>query len=156
VLAGLYLSKYDSLGLKRLGFDGFSEAFNALGFALAAKPASIKNYRDEFDPLFPNKRKGWHKRPTRDYCLQLFQTYAKLNLESFTALTRSFFELPEDELESDTQDGTGNSSFAQRLVTGLAAERYFESVHETSLNLAATRLRTQRSMVADTITDLPL
>ena len=43
---------------------------NVIGFALGAKPASIKNYRDEFDPVFPNKRKGWHKRPMRNYCKQ--------------------------------------------------------------------------------------
>lgn len=65
ILAGLYLSKYDSLGLKLLGFGRFKEAFNVLGYALGAKPASIKNYCDEFDPLFPNRRLGWHVRSPR-------------------------------------------------------------------------------------------
>ena len=72
ILSGLYLSKYDSQGLKSLGLDSFAEAFNVIGYALGARPASIKNYRDEFDPLFPNQRKGWHKRATRDYCLEIF------------------------------------------------------------------------------------
>ena len=75
ILAGLYLSKYDSVGLKQLGFETFIEAFNVIGYALGARPASIKNYRDEFDPLFPNRRKGWHKRPTRDYCKKLYQEF---------------------------------------------------------------------------------
>jgi hypothetical protein len=78
ILAGLYFSKYDSVGLKKLGFGSFLEAFNVIGYALGAKPASIKNYRDEFDPLFPNRRKGWHKRPTRDYCLRVFKQYQDL------------------------------------------------------------------------------
>lgn len=70
ILVGLYLSKYDSLGLRTLSFDSFTEAFNVIGYAIGSKPASIKkNYRDEFDPLFPNRRKGWHKRQTRKYCL---------------------------------------------------------------------------------------
>jgi hypothetical protein len=56
ILAGLYLSKYDSLGLKKLGFESYQEAFNVIGYGLGSRPASIKNYRDEFDPLFPNKR----------------------------------------------------------------------------------------------------
>jgi hypothetical protein len=51
ILTGLYLSKYDSAGLKKLGFESFIEAFNVIGYALGGKPASIKNYRDEFDPL---------------------------------------------------------------------------------------------------------
>ena len=56
ILTGLFLSKYDKLGLRRLGFETFLEAFNVVGYALGGKPASIKNYRDEFDPLFPNRR----------------------------------------------------------------------------------------------------
>ena len=75
ILAGLYLSKYDSLGLRKLGFESFVEAFNVIGYALGSKPMSIKNYRDEFDPLFPNKRQGWHKRPRREYCIEIYKKY---------------------------------------------------------------------------------
>ena len=39
-----------------------------MGYALGGKPTSIKNYMQEFDPHFPNNRKGWHKRPMRDHC----------------------------------------------------------------------------------------
>jgi hypothetical protein len=34
VLTGLYLSKYDAAGLKKLGFESFVEAFNVIGYAL--------------------------------------------------------------------------------------------------------------------------
>ena len=84
ILAGLYLSKFNSDGLRALGFDSFVEAFNVIGSALGVRPASVKNYRDEFDPLFPNSRKGWHKRPTRDYCKAVYDAFAGLNLEDFT------------------------------------------------------------------------
>lgn len=131
ILAGLYLSKYDSLGLKKLGFDSFVEAFNVIAYALGSKPASIKNYRDEFDPLFPNTRKGWHKRDTRDYCLAVLEKYKGLDFESFTGLVRSFFGYDKNidsEILPANQQDEGTSSFAQRLITGLAAEHYFESV----------------------------
>ena len=49
ILTGLYLAEYDSAGLKRLGFRSFVEAFNVVGYALGSQPASIKNYRDEFE-----------------------------------------------------------------------------------------------------------
>lgn len=131
ILSGLYLSKYDDIGLRELGFDSFVEAFNVIGFALGIKPRSIKNYRDEFDPLFPNQRMGWHKRKTRDYCMAILNEYAGLDFESFTGLVRSFFGYNEaiesalgPELPVD-----GSSAFAQRLITGLAAEHYFESIH---------------------------
>lgn len=131
ILAGLYLSKYDSAGLKQLGFESFVEAFNVIGYALGARPASIKNYRDEFDPLFPNRRKGWHKRATREYCLKVYQEYKSLDLESFTGLVKSFVGYDENlwsEVRPKDDEKDGESNFAKRLITGLAAEQYFEAV----------------------------
>jgi hypothetical protein len=131
ILAGLYLSKYDSLGLKKLGFETFTEAYNVLGYAMGSRPASIKNYRDEFDPLFPNSRKGWHKRPLREYCRSVFEEYKSLDLDSFTGLVKSFLGYDQnlwsefEPLESSDED---DSRFANRLITGLAAQRYFESI----------------------------
>ena len=129
-MAGLFLAKYDSLALKKLGFDSFVEAFNVIGYALGGKPMAIKNYRDEFDPLFPNRRKGWHKRSRRDYCLDVMEEYRTLDLETFTALIKAFGRY-DDNLASErkrTRAKDGGALFAQRLVTGLAAERYFEAV----------------------------
>jgi|SRR5579859_34947 len=134
ILVGLYLSKYNSLGLKRLGFESFLEAFNVIGYALASKPASIKNYRDEFDPLFPNRRKGWHKRKIREYCLRIFEEYKSIDIDSFSDLIKSFFGYDESAwsaVQSRGRRGGGGSNFAQRLITGLAAEQYFESVRPT-------------------------
>jgi hypothetical protein len=131
ILAGLYLSKYDSLALKKLGFEGFQEAFNVIGYAMGSQPASIKNYRDEFDPLFPNRRKGWHKRPTRNYCLKVFEKYKNMDLESFTSLVKSFVGYDESawsQIQAEDEQEETESCFAKRLVTGLAAEQYFMSV----------------------------
>src|ERR1700677_804529 len=124
ILTGLYLSKYDSVGLKKLGFESFLEAFNVIGYALGQKPASVKNYRDEFDPLFPNKRRGWHNRPTRGYCLKVFTAYKNLDIETFADLIKSFAGYDEStwsELQPESEKPDGESSFAKRLITGLAA-----------------------------------
>jgi len=133
ILSGLYLSKYDLLGVKKLGFDSFVEAFNVIGYALGSRAASIKNYRDEFDPLIPtNPRKGWHRRPIRDHILATFEEYNGLDFDSFTGLVESFFGFDENarsRIVPPEQQDEGPSSFAQRLITGLAAEQYFESVH---------------------------
>jgi hypothetical protein len=134
ILAGLYLSKYDALGLRTLGFDSFTEAFNVVGFAMGSRPGSVKNYRDEFDPLFPNRRKGWHKRPIREYCLKVFEEYKKLDFESFTGLIKSFLGYNENAwsgVDADTEGEESGSGFARRSITGLAAEQYFISVHAT-------------------------
>jgi len=131
ILVGLYLAKYDSLGLKALGFESFAEAFNVFGYALGSKPASVKNYRDEFDPLFPNGRKGWHKRQIRAYCLKVYEAYNDLDLESFAGLVESFVGYDENrwsELQTKEEPDENVSHFAKRLITGLAAEQYFEAV----------------------------
>jgi hypothetical protein len=132
ILTGIYLSKFGSIGLKKLGFRTYAEAYNVVGYALGSRPSSIKNYRDEFDPIFPNARKGWHKREIREYCKRVLDEYQKLDFVSFTGLIKSF--LGQDENTWSTFQTTGEaeeraSGFAKRLITGLAAEKYFESVH---------------------------
>ena len=143
IVAGLFLSKFDKAGLKTLGFSGFTEAFNAIGFALGAKPASIKNYRDEFDPIFSSQRKGWHKRPLRAYCKAVSEQYKHLSLAEFATLVKSltYSAGALDILEEKVDDITStDNSFAKRLITGLAAENYFESVHPSLPTLQDYRL----------------
>jgi hypothetical protein len=131
ILAGLYLSKYDGAALKKLGFESFTEAFNVIGYALGSKPASVKNYRDEFDPYFPNGRKGWHKRPFRQYCRNVFEEFKDLDIETFTDLVKSLVGFDENtlsQIEAMDEEADGESLFAKRMITGIAAEQYFESI----------------------------
>jgi hypothetical protein len=133
ILAGLYLSKFNSDGLRALGFDSFVEAFNVIGSALGVRPASVKNYRDEFDPLFPNTRKGWHKRPTRDYCKAVYDAFGGLNLEDFTNFLKQVIYRDHDlgALVEEVERKQGDDrSFAKRLITGQAAEQYFKSKYK--------------------------
>lgn len=83
ILAGLFLSKFDTDALVALGVETFTEAFNLVGYGLGSKPASVKNYRDEFDPAFPNKRKGWRGRPIRPNCLKVYEEYDGLDCDKF-------------------------------------------------------------------------
>ena len=134
ILTGVFLSKFGSLGLKKLGFRTYAEAYNVVGYALGSRPSSIKNYRDEFDPIFPNSRKGWHKREIREYCKKVLDKYEKLDFDSFVGLIKSFAGYDENAwsaLQAKDEPEERSSGFAKRLITGLAAERYFESVHRT-------------------------
>ncbi len=128
ILIGLYLSKFDDKALVELGFEGFSQAFNTLGYSIGVKPASIKNYRDEFDPYFPNHRKGWHKRPLREYCKKFFDEFLDWSLKNFTELINSFviedYALEKFVAEIEKKDYA--PQIAKRLITGEAAEEYFK------------------------------
>jgi hypothetical protein len=62
----------------------------------------------------------------------VYENYRALDFESFTGLINSFLGYDENlwsEIEPAEQTGGSASAFAQRLITGLAAEQYFESVH---------------------------
>lgn len=129
ILAGLYFSKFDGEGLRTFGFGGFTEAFNVIGLTLGVRPGSIKNYRDEFDPLFPNKRKGWHQRPMREYCKKIYDSFGGLDLGNFTSLLKQILYKEHDLdllIEQVAESGCDtDGSFAKRLLTGQAAEQYF-------------------------------
>lgn len=147
IICGLFLSKFDQAAVRALGFESFVEAFNTLGYSLGAKPASIKNYRDELDPYFPNERKGWHKRPLRAHCKNIMDTYSGLPMEELEIMIRGFL-LPDEELQRQPKvkqilekySGTPDSSFAKRLITGRAAEEYFLANRSSMPEFANQRL----------------
>ena len=130
ILVGLYLAKFDVKGLQQLGFTGPVMAFNIFGAALGVKPLSVRGYRDEFDPVFPNPRVGRVSRPMRPYCQAVLTEFGDLPLASFSDLLRQMlYPNPGVEQLLEVLEGEApgtNSAFAQRLQTGLAAERYFQ------------------------------
>lgn len=134
MLVGMYLSKFDQQALEILGFESFVEAYNTIGLAINVKPSSIHNYRDEFDPVFPNERKGWHKRPMYQSRVEMFNKYKDFELKSFTNLVKSIiYKNPavnfiEEKIESEEDK---SRTFAKRLVTGQAAEQYFRDNYQT-------------------------
>jgi len=142
ILCGFFLSKFDQEALKYLGFKSFSEAFNTLGYGLGARPASIKNYRDELDPFLSIKRVGWHKRQLREHCKQILDNYSCAGLEELGCLIKQFL-YPNAALENIPKIGQilktfegADSSFAKRLMTGRAAEEYFLHTYESMSEFA--------------------
>jgi len=131
-LAGLYLALFGKRALSALGCSGVWQAFNILGYALGASPASIKNYRDEFDheirkttPSHP--REGW-KRPLKTRSQTVYDQFSCLGLIDFTDVIKGFL-LPsygKEKLVSGVTKQSGAPNFAQRLMTGHAAEAYFK------------------------------
>ena len=123
-----------------LGCSGVWEAFNVIGYALEASPASIKNYRDEFDheiskhiPSHP--RKGW-KRPLKTRSQKLYELFASMNFDDFSDLVKSFLipSLEKEKLIAYATKQIVNMNLAQRLMTGQAAEAYFK-MHYSVINV---------------------
>ena len=127
VLMGLFLSRYDRQALDSLGFTGFRQAYNVLGLSIGFIPKSIQNYRDEFDPYFPNERKGWRNRELRDYCKMYMDLTESFSFDEFYNVIVSMLESNMVD-EKDIVKGHRKKNrkyLASRLITGKAAEEYF-------------------------------
>lgn len=139
ILAGLYLSRFDRQALAALGFGGPREAFNVIGYALGVRPASIKNYRDEFDPYFSNPRAGWKGRPLRGYCRAVMEQHAAWTFDQMTEAVKGMlieqYEV-EQFLASLSPAAAQEDAVAKRLATGKAAEAYFRQHYGESELLA--------------------
>lgn len=132
VLFGLYLSRFDTYGLNEFGFSGFREAYNVMGYAVNEIPKSIQNYRDEFDPYFPNPRKGWRNRKLRDYCKYIMDLCQNMTFDEMTRIVKIFLfdssaELEIEKTKEKVFKKESNECVATRLITGRAAENYFVS-----------------------------
>jgi len=78
-----------------------------VGYALGSRPSSIKNYRDEFDPIFPNARKGWHKREIHQPSKKVLDEYGKLDFASFSGLIQVLRRLRREHLERNSNQDDG-------------------------------------------------
>lgn len=126
ILCGIFLSKFNESGLGYLGFDSYLEAYNTLGLVFNTKPASIKNYRDEFDPVFPGSRVGRRGRPMRAYCKVVLDRFGDLGLDQMGSLIRLYANLGSIR-SPEGSDNTESASYERRQLTGRAAENFFLS-----------------------------
>ena len=127
VLMGLFLSRFDKQALESLGFTGFRQAYNVLGLSIGFIPKSIQNYRDDFDPYFPNERKGWRNRNLRDYCKEYMDATADMSFDEFYNVIKFFLDggIIEDKDIVKERRKVSRGFMANRLITGKAAEEYF-------------------------------
>jgi hypothetical protein len=99
-------------------------------------PSSIKNMRDEFDPIHRNKRKGWHQRPLRPSRAEVVNKFSEMPEPEMLSLINGM--LNEKTYEADQplaqivhEIGVGegnklrNNVFVNRGTTGRAAEEAF-------------------------------
>ena len=140
MLAGMFLSKFNRQGLETLGYKSLQEAYNSFALAVGGKPSSVKLYMQEFDPYFPNSRKGWRNRPIRPTRQGLIDEFGGLELDEFSELLRTQFA---GNVDVDIAVGRAavaagvksddDSTFARRMMTGMAAENFFEENYRNVL-----------------------
>lgn len=139
MLAGLFLAKFDKVGYQALGYKTWREAFESLAAVVGGPATSIKNYRDEFDPVFDNPRKGWRRRTMHSTRKIFLNEFGNLGLDEFLGLVQTQFATDADidlainkaSVAAGLSDAS--ESFAKRMMTDRGAENYFE-MHYTDVD----------------------
>ena len=141
MVVAFYLSKFGEEGLEKLGYQSYKQAFDDVGRSLGVKPNSVKNWRDEFDPYYDNKRKGWYQRgirPSRQRVMLAFDDLSESALRAVvldiikpearpkieTELHFTIEEIRDLEKKKKTRE---NTEYIPRGPTGRMAEEFFIS-----------------------------
>ena len=129
IIVAYAMSRLDGRFLKRLGFRSWREAFRSTGDRLGVPASSMKNLRDEFDPIHLNSRKGWHGRPLRANRQRVLGEFCGASDEAVVEVAARLLAGDKVIEELVTKPiATGRSLFenvAERLRTGRMAEAYF-------------------------------
>lgn len=129
-----YLSRFDDEAYKNLGYGNQVETHSAIGEILSINPYTIKNWRDEFDPLFGH-RAGWYQRPMIPSRLRIVQALENLDEPHIRDLVRDILagriQNEEDQLEQllniviSDDNKSKTSRFILRSPTGRQAEEIY-------------------------------
>ena len=153
MIVGYYLSRVDQRAYAQLGHDSQQATHRALGEALGVPANSIENWRDEFDPVHDNRRKGWHKREMYASRKRAIEALADLSDHELGALVQSMLDNPESPaLDEVVQAVTAVESATDetklticlRGPTGHKAEEAFREEHEKTGWPLSGQLRDRR------------
>lgn len=129
IVLGYAMSRLDRSYLARLGYGNWQRAFQEAAEALELPPATFKNLRDEFDPIHPNPRQGWHKRPLRRNRQRVLDELREVSDDGLSELVARILRR-DDEPVLEAIDSLSvvtrvAHNVAERLLTGRRAEEYF-------------------------------
>ena len=144
IIVAYAMSRLDLEFLKRFSYRSWREAFQDTGSRLGVPPASMKNLRDEFDPLHPNSRKGWHRRalrPNRQRVLGEFCDASDETLKEVASrLVRGDKEVQDMVVKPIVATRDRVENVAERLRTGRLAEDFFLHNSEQICGFSSSRL----------------
>lgn len=138
-----YLAKYDKDALINLGYKTWKSVFEDVSSKLDININSVKNWRDEFDPLFEH-RAGWHQRPlsiSREIIAQALENLSELQVREIVKdilsgdIYKNYGGLKSLlNIFNDDDDQKDRGVFITRNPTGKAAEDFFIKYHFKTSN----------------------
>lgn len=136
-----YLARFDKVALKNLGYKNWKSSFLDISNNLDVKEHSVRNWRDEFDPLF-GYRAGWYQRPMSPSRTNVALALEHLDEPEIRAIVEDILS---GKIGSDTanlnhlltiadenSNKESNSSYILRGPTGKKAEQFFIEHHKNN------------------------
>jgi len=94
MISGYYLSRCDERAYQSLGFENKTATHIELARAFGIKPASVRNWRDEFDPVHENPRRGWDKREMAPSRVRVVEALGDVSDDDLLQLLRAAVACP--------------------------------------------------------------
>jgi hypothetical protein len=133
-----YLSRFNEDAYGSLGFGTQRNTHESVGGFLDVKPATIKNMRDEFDPLH-GYRVGWYQKSMTQSRAVIAKALEDLNQEQIFNIVKDILSnkiLPDEKrrlLNVVSRDDVNVSSgYILRNSTGKLAEFFFIDYHKAN------------------------
>lgn len=129
-----YLSRFNKTAYKNLGFGNLYTTHQKIGERLSVPANTVRNWRDQFDPLFGH-RVGWHQIPMTQSRIRVVEALKDLDEISVRAIVVDILngnsQTKEYEFEqliqivSEKEQNYETSKFILRGPTGKLAEKIF-------------------------------
>jgi hypothetical protein len=123
------MSRLDRKFLETLRLPSWSAAFKQIGSQIDTKPSSLKNLRDEFDPVHENARRGWINRPMRPNRQRVIAEFSELSDDGLMEIVGRILsrdpEVTEEVVVPLAASRSRLENVAERLRTGRLAEEFF-------------------------------
>lgn len=129
-----YLSRFSKIAYANLGYGNMFKTHEEIGKLLSIPSNTIRNWRDEFDPLFGH-RAGWYQRPMTQSRLRVVEALEELDEISIRAIVLDILKgntlKNEYEIEqlisivSEKEPSFETGKFILRCPTGKLAEDFF-------------------------------
>ena len=140
MLAGYYLSRIDEAAYQRFPGSTQADVHDYLADIIGVPASSVKLWRDEFDPIHPNSRKGWHRRRMAPSRVRMAEMLEGVSDTGVYRLLDDCIRNPDtDVIEMLRQAERANDEAAQapssRGVTGARAEELFVEWFESGQSI---------------------
>ncbi|MGH7169292.1 MAG: protein NO VEIN domain-containing protein [Gemmataceae bacterium] len=148
IILGYAMSRLDGRYLQYRGVRTWRSAFEEVSEALTIRSSSIKNLRDEFDPVHCNQRRGWHQRPLRPNRQRVLDDLKDVSDDALMALVDRIIARDEEAtveaVDSLAAIPRTAHNVAERLLTGRRAEDYFLAHSQSLIGIASDELVDRR------------